>query len=239
MTTMADIENGLKQKTPEKEIKYLPQAIDKERLTALALPYVDARYVQDTLDLSCGPFGWQTKIEDIGGFVCVGIGILNPDSQAWVWRWDTGQDEPTEKADWDDEGEAMSIGGKSVVSRGIKRAGVQWGIGRDIYDLPKRRQPIKPLNSRGKFTGWDRTRKPGDAAMTEAEREDGDGKPAADTKASTHVPEYNEFQEVAKKLKWTQEDINSVLQNCKNADTGRVDYAEALRRAKEQLPPAA
>ena len=259
--TLDDIIKALQAHTPPREVRYLPQGIDKERGTALALAYVDARFVQDRLDAACGPFGWQSLIQDIGGFVCVGIAVLNPETSEWIWKWDTGQDEPTDETDYDDKSDAVTVAGKSIVSRGIKRAGVQWGIARDLYDIPKRRRAIR-LNAGGKFAGWDATRD-GDGngnghteagatgqGKTEAQ---GDGQPEGDgtgtggqaqatstVKAEggvKYAPEYLEFMDIAKRLEWDRTAINNVAQSCKDPQSGRVDYARARDLAKKQLPP--
>jgi hypothetical protein len=229
--TVDEIVKVLTAKTPGDEIRYLPQSLDKENRTALALAYIDARFVQDRLDLACGPLGWQTKVEEIGGFLCVGIGIINPADGEWVWKWDTGADEPTEKADFDDEADGgVSVGGKSIVSRGFKRAAVQWGIGRDLYDIRPRRRQCR-INARGKFGGWEQE---GQAPVAQ---------PAQQAPAEQRDPpngeraSYNEFNDIAKHLKWSREEINSCLQACKGAD-GKVDFSKAVELAKKQLPPA-
>lgn len=246
MRTMEDIEKALKEHTPPREVKYLPQGLDRENRTALALPYVDARYVEDSLDAICGPLGWTSEVEEIGGFLCVGIGIRNPENPIdWVYKWDTGQDEPTDETDYEDKSDAVTVAGKSLVSRGLKRAGVQWGIARDLYDIPKRRRPIR-LSASGKFAGWE-------------ERPDGNGKGTAATKAedqpeaaskaepqaaqsrldpAKYPPEYMQFMDLAKQLGWDRDAINAVAQSVKDPQSGRVDYKRALELAQKQLPPA-
>jgi hypothetical protein len=150
---MEGIVKILQQPTPPDEVHYLPKNVNKEEKTALAVPYIDARFIHQRLDDACGPFGWQSDVKDIRGFVCVGIGILNPDNGTWVWRWDTGQEAQTEAAEEGEEGEDVG-GAKAIVSRGAKRAGVQFGIGRDVYDIPKVRCNIR-INSKGGAGGWD------------------------------------------------------------------------------------
>jgi hypothetical protein len=82
------------------------------------LDYVDARYVMDRLD-ELGPGNWQDRYEDRpNGSVRCGIGI-NIEGE-WVWKWDVG-DESDIEAD------------KGAHSGAFKRAGVKWGIARDLY----------------------------------------------------------------------------------------------------------
>lgn len=157
MTTMTDVAAKLAEPTPFDEIRFVPQNVDVNERTALALPYYDARFVQQRLDDSCGPFGWQSDIKEVKGFVCVGIGIIDPESSRWLWKWDTGQEEQGQAVDADDD----EIGGaKAIVSRGIKRAGVQWGIGRDVYGMAKKRKACDLRQGKGGkmvFARWTRS----------------------------------------------------------------------------------
>lgn len=109
--------------TPTEEIKHREQR--KKDGSSFTLDYVDARYVQTMLDETVGPENWQSAFNDsaIGGVRC-GIGILvarEDGGSAWVWKWDVG--DPTEI-------EPV----KGAHSDAFKRAGVQWGIARDLYD---------------------------------------------------------------------------------------------------------
>lgn len=85
------------------------------------LDYIDARYVMSKLD-ELGPEHWQDRYEDRSdGSVRCGIGIL-VDGE-WVWKWDVGDPSDIEA-------------NKGVHSEAFKRAGVKWGIARDLYDHP-------------------------------------------------------------------------------------------------------
>lgn len=90
---------------------------------AKVLCYVTSRAIQNRLDEVCGKDGWSTEIKNIdGAFICrMGINI---DGQ-WVYKED-GADETKVEAT------------KGGISGSIKRAGVQWGIGRYLYDLGER-----------------------------------------------------------------------------------------------------
>lgn len=247
--TIEDIVKVLQAHTPPREVKYLPQAIDKENRTALALAYIDVRFVEDRLDEACGPLGWQSRVEGIGGFLCVSIGIRNPETDEWLFKTDTGQDEPTDETDYEDKSDAVTVAGKSLVSRGLKRAGVQWGIARDLYNIPKRRRPIR-LSASGKFAGWEeRADSNGKGTATTQVEDHGNGQPEAAGKAepqaaqsrldpAKYPPEYMQFMDLAKQLGWDRDAINAVAQSVKDPQTGRVDYKRALELAQKQLPPA-
>lgn len=151
--SLEEIVAVLQQPTPPENISFVyrrgslianPQ--DKKIGTAVALPHIDARFTQSRLDEACGPFGWQSRSREVAGVMMVGIGIKNPETNEWIWKWDTGQETPERDGD--------SIGGKKgLVSNGLKRAGYQWGIGRDAYDYPVRRLQCR-LNAKGNFAGW-------------------------------------------------------------------------------------
>lgn len=167
MSTLAEVEKLLQAPTPTKSIRYLPKDVRVADETAvegkaLAIPHVDARFTQQRLDAAVGPFGWQMKVENVGGAVIVSIGIRHPETGEWIWKSDTGQG--AGGADLRVQGrgrnrEALEETGdyKGLVSGGQKRAGYQWGIGRDVYDKPVRRIQCRVRrNSDGKasFDGW-------------------------------------------------------------------------------------
>lgn len=95
---------------------------NKENPTqALALAYIDARSVQERLDLVCGPENWRDEyraIED--GFICA-LSIRCGDE--WITKEDGADKSDTEPL-------------KGGISDALKRAAVKWGIGRYLYDLP-------------------------------------------------------------------------------------------------------
>jgi hypothetical protein len=91
--------------------------------TAKTLAYVTARFVQDRLDEAVGPANWQVVFESVPNSTAVraGIGLNVGDGEDWIWKWDVGVPSSIE-AD------------KGAHSDAFKRAGVQWGIARDLYD---------------------------------------------------------------------------------------------------------
>ena len=87
------------------------------------LLYKNARVDMQILDEVFGPENWQRDHKEIKGTVYCGIGIYNEVSGNWVWKWDAGAESYTEK----EKGEA---------SDSFKRAGTNWGIGRELYTSP-------------------------------------------------------------------------------------------------------
>lgn len=87
---------------------------------SMALAYIDARVVMDRLDDVCGPENWQTSHICADGKTICRIGIKIGDE--WIWKSDGAGDTKIE-AD------------KGAVSDSIKRAAVNWGIGRYLYQV--------------------------------------------------------------------------------------------------------
>lgn len=95
------------------------------------LDYIDARFVMDRLDAVVGPGNWQDAYADReDGSVRGGIGIAT--DAGWVWKWDIGTQSDIEPE-------------KGSYSEAFKRAGVKWGIGRDLYShTPSGRAAPRP-----------------------------------------------------------------------------------------------
>jgi hypothetical protein len=104
--------------------KYRLQSAKNGRATIVS--YIDSRQVQDRLDEVVGAGRWQTDFKFIDGKLFGGIGIMidniNGQPLQWVWKWDVGTESNVDKE-------------KGEVSDAIKRAAVQWGIGRFLYSL--------------------------------------------------------------------------------------------------------
>jgi hypothetical protein len=132
--------------------KWRVQSYSKKKAVAQCVGYVDARQVANLLDEEVGAGNWQVDYKTINGLLFAGIGI-KIDTE-WVWKWDTGSETEVEKD-------------KGHVSDAFKRAGVQWGIGRFLYDLKiefVEANEIKgidnrpyPIDSKGKRI-WDLTK---------------------------------------------------------------------------------
>jgi len=106
------------------EVKFKPAVITGNR--ALALPYVDARVIQDRLDEVLGVAGWQDEYECLpdGSVVCRLRLRLGAE---WITKMDVGG--PSEQPD---EGDRR----KAAFSDALKRAAVKFGVARYLYRLP-------------------------------------------------------------------------------------------------------
>lgn len=88
---------------------------------AIVAPYIKSRAIMQRLDEVCGPENWQLTTTPYSTGVIASIGI-RIDGE-WVWKSDGAGFTDVESF-------------KGGVSDAIKRAGVPWGIGRYLYDLP-------------------------------------------------------------------------------------------------------
>ena len=99
------------------------------------LLYKNARVDMAILDETVGAENWQRDHKEVKGNLYCGIGInvgsileyknANPITfERWVWKWDCG----VESAFGDKE--------KGEASDSFKRAGFNWGIGRELYTSP-------------------------------------------------------------------------------------------------------
>lgn len=111
------------------QIKWLPKIVKNNR--CLAIAYIDARLVEDRLDEVFGPGGWSSNFEKFGNDnVMCHLSCFFGDDEfdgSWVMKSDVGgySDQP-------DPGDKM----KAAVSDALKRAAVQFGIGRYLYRIP-------------------------------------------------------------------------------------------------------
>lgn len=135
-----ELTKHLQAKFPKRDLAVRPGSKSGGR--AMALFYVTARSVQNRLDDVVGAMGWQVDFEravnattgEMG--VEATISIYDPVRGFWVSKSDASQDTDVE-------------GMKGGYSKALVRAGVQWGIGRYLYDIEK--NIWHPLNDRGTF----------------------------------------------------------------------------------------
>ena len=97
--------------------------VNKDNSVNLLL-YKTARTDANILDDVIGQFNWQCEFKEVNGVVYCGIGILEPSSKDWIWKWDAGAETKVEQE-------------KGQASDAFKRAGFKWGIGRELYNSPK------------------------------------------------------------------------------------------------------
>jgi hypothetical protein len=93
---------------------------------ARVLAYVTNRAIMERFDEVVGPENWQNVFKEgpAGGVVCgLAVRVQRADGTAdWVTKWDGAENSDVEPV-------------KGGLSNAMKRAAVQWGIGRYLYDL--------------------------------------------------------------------------------------------------------
>lgn len=88
---------------------------------AMVLAYVTNRAIMSRLDEVCGKAGWRNEYlpAPAGGVMC---GISIKVDGEWITKWDAAENTEVEAV-------------KGGMSGAMKRAAVQWGIGRYLYNL--------------------------------------------------------------------------------------------------------
>lgn len=116
------------------------------------LAYIDARDVFNRLDSVLGPHNWQDSIKQVNDDGSVVIALSLRIDGEWLTKEDVGY--PNNPGAGIEE-EPL----KAAVSDGIKRAGVHFGIGRFLYELPPtwtevdaNGTPVRPLNGERRET---------------------------------------------------------------------------------------
>ena len=128
---------ALSKKFPEDDLEWRIQQTGNSKW-ALVVPYITNRAIMQRLDDSVGPGNWKNEFKATPcntGYQC-GISI-KIDSE-WVTRWDGS--------------ELVGAGTidkvKSTMSAAMKRTGVQWGIGRYLYQFDVGFATVKSCDTR-------------------------------------------------------------------------------------------
>lgn len=87
------------------------------------LLYKDARVDMNILDETVGAMNWQRGHSVIDGNLYCTISIWDEEKEQWIAKSDVGTESNTEKE-------------KGQASDSFKRAGFNWGIGRELYSAP-------------------------------------------------------------------------------------------------------
>lgn len=95
----------------------------QDKLYGTCLAYVTNRAIMNRLDEVCGASNWKNEFKaGVSGGVLCGISIWDENKNEWVTKWDGAENTDIEAV-------------KGGLSDSMKRAGVQWGIGRYLYNL--------------------------------------------------------------------------------------------------------
>lgn len=115
---------------PASDIEFRVGSTNSDKTKGLALAYVTNRAIQKRLDDVCGVENWKNefKLWRENSQLC---GISIRIDGEWVTKWDGADDTAKEPI-------------KGGLSDSMKRAAVQWGIGRYLYEIPDKWCPIVP-----------------------------------------------------------------------------------------------
>lgn len=102
------------------EVEWRVGSTNKDKTKGMALAYITARAVMDRLDTVVGGNAWQRRYTHAEVKTICEIGI-KLDGE-WIWKADGAGDSPIEAE-------------KGAISDAFKRAAVNWGIGRYLYEL--------------------------------------------------------------------------------------------------------
>jgi hypothetical protein len=107
---------------------------------AMVLAYVTNRAIMKRLDEVCGKAGWRNEFTPApdSGVMC---GISVKVDGEWITKWDAAENTQVEAV-------------KGGMSGAMKRAAVQWGIGRYLYMLEEGFAEV----SMDKRNGWNRAK---------------------------------------------------------------------------------
>ena len=112
---------------------------------ALVLAYITNRAIMDRLDKVCRPENWKNEYSKgpDGGILC-GLSLRIGDE--WITKFDGAENTKVESV-------------KGGLSDAMKRAAVQWGIGRYLYNLPA---GFADVTESGRYRGFAEDKKTGD-----------------------------------------------------------------------------
>ncbi|WP_162612166.1 Rad52/Rad22 family DNA repair protein [Flavonifractor sp. An306] len=109
------------------DIEWRVSATNTAKTSGLAVPYVTNRAIQNRLDSTVGIDGWHNDFVPWKGEkaqLC-GISIYLPELKDWLTKWDGADDSDIESV-------------KGGLSDSMKRAAVEWGIGRYLYGMTQK-----------------------------------------------------------------------------------------------------
>lgn len=131
---------------PPEDIEWFIGATTQDKSKGLAIPFITNRAVMERLDSVCGIDGWRNEYKTLGereiydrnnqvsgkktSQLC-GISIWSEARGEWITKWDGAEESDIEAI-------------KGSLSSAMKRAAVQFGIGRYLYYLESPWVEVEP-----------------------------------------------------------------------------------------------
>jgi len=143
---MNELAKSLQKPFAPEDIEWRPQAWGKQnsgQYWVQVLAYVTNRAIMNRLDEVCGPERWKNEFRDWHNgsqLCCISIFLTVISENEWVSKWDGAEQTHIESI-------------KGGLSDSMKRAAVQWGIGRYLYKLD-RNLAITSVDRKPKEQGW-------------------------------------------------------------------------------------
>ena len=122
----SQIQAALRKPFAPEDLEWRLQQTFEEKMRGIAVPYVTNRAIQNRLDEAVGPENWYNDYKPWHGAgkkeaqLC-GIAIYF-EGRGFITKWDGAEDSDIEPV-------------KGGLSDSMKRAAVQWGIGRVLYNM--------------------------------------------------------------------------------------------------------
>ena len=126
LTDPTEIQTALSKPFAPEDLEWRLQQTFEDKMRGIAVPYVTNRAIQNRLDESVGSENWYNSYKPWHGAgkkeaqLC-GIAIYF-EGRGFITKWDGAEDSDIEPV-------------KGGLSDSMKRAAVQWGIGRVLYSL--------------------------------------------------------------------------------------------------------
>lgn len=125
--TAQEIHAALLRPFAPEDLEWRLQHVNTDKPFGIAVPYVTNRAIQNRLDDVVGPENWYNDYKPWHSSgkkesqLC-GISIYFEEKEQWITKWDGAEDSDIESI-------------KGGLSDSMKRAAVQWGIGRILYEM--------------------------------------------------------------------------------------------------------
>lgn len=145
MGNLKDLSNPF----PPEDVEWFIGVTNKDKTQGMAIPFITNRAVQDRLDEVCGIEGWRNEYKSLGDRDIIGangeltakkssqlcgISVWSEIRKEWITKWDGAEESDIEAI-------------KGSLSSAMKRAAVQFGIGRYLYKLES---PWVAIEQRGR-----------------------------------------------------------------------------------------
>lgn len=215
---------------PAKDIEWRVQqfGITGDKPWVMVLAYVTNRAIQERLDEVAEPQNWKNEFDKApeGGIMC---GISIKVDKEWITKYDGAENTAVEAV-------------KGGFSGSMKRAAVQWGIGRYLYNLESgfaKVQATKPSNMDGWNKHYHKDTRTNYYWQTPTLPNWALPEEATETTTPSKEKEYNpgrdeqtkELKVLAAMLDIPSETVEARIKTMKTSD----EFAEAIKKLQELL----